>query len=101
MERQVLVQDVRSAVLGGVLVLLGVALGAVVFRSEPVGAQPSGYRECALGRQETHDIGPEGRWEREADDFQGDRIIRIPRGWEVIGSGGAIAANGLVLICRR
>lgn len=80
--------------------ILGVVLGAVVFRSEPAGAQGGAYRECVLGRQETLDIDAHGQWERADRDFQGDRIVRIPRGWEVAGSGGD-GALGIVMICRR
>jgi hypothetical protein len=96
----VLVRDIRSAVVGGVLVILGVALGAIVFRSEPADAQAGPYRECVFGRQETHDINGEGRWELADREFQGNRIIRIPRGWDVVGSGG-LGVTGVVMICRR
>ncbi|UJR79110.1 hypothetical protein [Sandaracinus amylolyticus] len=93
-------REIRSAMVGGVLVLMGVALGAVLFRSEPAGAQSTGYRECVLGRQETHDIDAEGQWERAEMEFRGNKIVRIPRGWEVVGSGGD-AGLGVILICRR
>jgi len=93
-------REIRSAVVGGVLVLMGVALGAVVFRSEPADAQTAGYRRCVLGRQQTHDINNEGVWERADRDFHGDRDIPIPAGWEVVGAGGE-QVTGTILICRR
>lgn len=98
-------REVRAGIVGGVLVLMGVALGAIAFGSEPAGAQASGYRTCVFGHQETHDIDGEGRWERGDRNFQGDRIIHIPSGWEVVSSGGGITQNGtrhgILMICRR
>lgn len=79
--------------------LLGVALGAVVFRSEPAGAQVSGYRECVFGAKHAVGIDDQGRWER-ADRGFADRIVRIPPGWELAGSGGS-PGGGIMMICRR
>ena len=93
-------RDLRSAIVGGVLVLVGVGLGAILFGSGPADAQASGYRTCAFGRQESHDIDGEGRRDRQERNFAGDRIIHIPTGWEVAGAGGA-PNGGYVLICRR
>lgn len=93
-------REMSSMIVGGVLVLAGVAVGAIVFRSEPADAQAAGYRTCAFGHQESHDINGSGRWDRQERNFEGDRIIQIPPGWEVVGSGGN-NFGGLVLICRR
>lgn len=98
-------REMRAGIVGGLLVLAGVALGAFVFGSERADAQASGYRTCVFGHQETHDIDGSGRWERQDRDFQGDRIIHVPRGWEIVSSGGGITQNGtrhgIVMICRR
>lgn len=99
-------RDVRSALVGAGLVVIGVVLGAVAFGSERVDAQQgaASYRTCVFGHQETHDIDGHGRWERADRSFQGDRIIHIPQGWEVAGSGGGFFQQGrlgFVLICRR
>ena len=89
---------------GGALVLAGALLGAFLFRAEPAEAQRGPYRLCAVGHQETHDINGRGEWERAENGFNGDRIIRIPQGWEVVGAGGGAAPNarlGFITICRR
>ena len=93
-------RDLKLILIGGRLVALGLVLGASLFRGSPAEAQQRPYRECAFGRQETHDIDGNGIWERQDREFQGDRRIQVPHGWEGVGGGG-FAGRGRILICRR
>lgn len=98
-------RDVKMAIVGGLLVIAGVAIGATLFGTERAEAQRGPYRTCVFGHQETHDIDGNGEWERADRNFAGDRIIRIPSGWEVVSGGGALNSQrgrlGMILLCRR
>ncbi|MBX3273698.1 MAG: hypothetical protein KF729_25765 [Sandaracinaceae bacterium] len=77
---------------------LGAALGGALFAGAPAEAQAR-FTTCFGGIQEVVDINDSG----EVQMPQRNRMIQVPAGWTVVGSGGGSNENHrdiFVLFCR-
>ena len=83
---------------GASLLLAGVALGVALLGAQPATAQTAAYSECFFGQQEVVDIDSHGGVASPGR----NRMITVPRGYEVVSGGGnARADHGTILFCRR
>ncbi len=86
-------QQWKTALAGAAL-----ALGVRLFGAEAASAQAGTYAECFFGQQELVDIDGSGRVAAPPH----DRMIVVPRGYEVVGGGGnSRGDHGTILFCRR
>lgn len=88
--------DWKLVAVGGVMSLLGMAVGAQLFGAQPAVAQIGGWRECFMGRQETVDIDLHGI----VTSPDHAHNIFVPSGYTVVSGVGGDRDVGVVLFCR-
>lgn len=89
-------QNGKWMVMGGGMMLVGMAAGAHVFGAQPAEAQHTSFRECYAGHQETVDIDGHGVVAAPST----GHMVNVPAGWTVVSAGGDGGGSVVVLFCR-